>query len=142
MSGAGDTLAGVYAPEPGESRIPPEVPTAPRFEPSSNAYAFDEFGRVASVHPIDHRVALMLSVERGSLPAAPDVGNTLRYSLSVAGKDQRQRAAEQSVADALATLVRAGDITIDEVLVDSPNRDVVSVRYTNLRTGRVRNAFG
>lgn len=140
MSGAGDTLAGIYSPEPGNPRVPLVVPPAPKFEP--NAYAFDEFGRVASIHPVDHRVALMLSIERGSLPAAPDVGNTIRYALSVAGMDQRQRAAEQAVADALATLVSDGDVTIDEVLVDSPKRDVVSVRYTNLRTNRTRNAFG
>lgn len=139
---AGSFLAGVEDPGPTDRSFTQLTPTGTYFDPSTHAYRFDELGRVAGLHPVDHQVAIQIGIERGALPAAPEVGNAIRYNLGRAGKQQRQAAAEQAVRDAFSSLLSNDDISLDEVTVDSPQPNMVTIRYTNLRLGRSVTIFG
>jgi len=139
---AGSFLAGVEDPGPTDRSFTQLAPTGTHFDPETHAYRFDELGRVAGLHPVDHQVALIIGLEAGSVPAASDVGNSFRKSLGGVALHQRASVGELAVREALGQLVSNQDIRIDSISVDSPKRDVITIRYTNLRQGRSVTIFG
>lgn len=110
-------------------------PPALYFDPESGRFLLDEGGALRALHPVDHAVAIAMGVELGALPSSPTVGNRLRKLLARAPRNARQTTATYAVREALSRLLERGDIALLGVEVDVRKRDIVTVRYANLRAG-------
>ena len=69
-------------------------PAALQFDGQTRNYPLNETGFYEASHPVDQRVALALSISRGAIAAAPNIGNRLRTI-------RRVRAAVAETASAL-----------------------------------------
>jgi hypothetical protein len=132
---AGDTPAGFDpAQDPGRARAV-RYPAAIQLDGASGDYLLDANGRYIESHPVDQRVALKMLTINGSIASSPDTGSLFR-KMPRMSPDQRVVWCKQEVKRVLADDVKAGDISIDLVEVDTANAYATMVRltYTNLRT--------
>jgi hypothetical protein len=138
--GAGDYAAG--AGDAGEDVLPDvgparqvTPPVALKFDGRTADFLLDANGRYLSSHPVDQRVALRLIVREGTVASVPGLGNRLR-SIKRASGAQAISQATDYVNLALAEIIAAGDISLDNVQVEYPQRGQIAivVSWTNLRT--------
>lgn len=104
------------------------------FDPALMDFPIDADGHYESVHPVDAKVELALSLAFGSSPSAPAVGSTLR-DIRIGSRAQMSADARQIVDTALALLIAAGDVRVASVVAYAANgwRARVEVTYQNLR---------
>ncbi len=132
---AGDGLAGedaLVSSGPPRSVTPP---VALRFDGATADYPLDSEGRYVSIHPVDQRVALALIPRLGTVASVPELGNGLRSIRKITRATPNE--ARSHVDRALASLIRAGDIRLLSVAVETHPRTgaiLCAVSYTNLRT--------
>ena len=100
-------------------------------------------GQIAGVHPVDEGMALSLSVDAGSIPAAPTTGNKLRQ-IRYIGSPSLADDVRSAVLSAfpLSRLVTEGKATVTKIehLVRSSGLEV-TVSYVNLLTADPRNVM-
>lgn len=96
-------------------------------------------GLISGVHPIDQKVALAMGIVNGQVKDDPTLGINFG-ALSRQNNGKKQIIAEQLIAQqvVLKKLVQTDDITILDVLTDTPTRgnDQVALDYINNRTGQ------
>lgn len=116
----------------------PKPPRALLWNHETHDYDRDDDGQYVESHPVDAAVDLALTVRRGSLPSAPDVGHDLAGIEPIGPR--RDAKARAAVRKALQRLIARGDITILEIAVDGTDAGLlyVAVTYTNNRTGTER----
>lgn len=116
----------------------PTPPRALTWNHSTHDYDRDDDGFYVEQHPVDAAVDLALTVQLGSLPCAPDIGHELAKIEPIGPR--RDAKARAEVRRALARLIRSGDITILEIIVDGTAEGLLYVapRYINNRTGTER----
>lgn len=112
-------------------------PAAMWLDGATFTFLFDSAGLLVPLDPTDHRVAMSLLVPLGAIAGVPDLGSTLRRIRKIDGRTQR--AVEDAVARALATLLKApAAIRIERVEVQTRRAPTsgyaAAVSYTNLRT--------
>jgi hypothetical protein len=114
-----------------------QTPVALKWDAATRDFLKDDKGRFLSIHPVDQRVALALTLEEGTLSAAPDMGTRLRRA-RYAGGAALQREIEDIVNIALKELLDAKDIQLLSVRASTPQRGtiVTDVEYVNLQTRR------
>jgi hypothetical protein len=119
--------------------IPPDAPrdvsppAALRFDGQSRDYLLDANGFYNSSHPVDQKVALALSVSRGAIAAAPEIGNKLRTIKRVTAT-VATTLAKQYIRECLAEFTAAKSIEILDIQIDTsvPGRLLFAVTYLNL----------
>lgn len=142
--GAGSSPAGVgpagYDPvgaPPTQIAIAPS--NAVRFDPNSRDFAGTSGGYWDTVHWVDQVVTLNLTIQRGKLRSAPEVG--VRYREIVRLGDNVQAEVEDMTQEALSTLLAAPPkIRIVSIVTEQPVRGqlLIEVNYLNLLTQRLR----
>ena len=94
----------------------------------------DYNGLVESMDPIDQRVRLILSTPKGQISSVPDHGIDLT-DVATSLRSRLASAANLAVKDALAALISAGQIELNNVTTDVVGTTIViTVDYTNLQT--------
>jgi hypothetical protein len=118
----------------------PTPPAALTWNHSEHDYNRDEDGFYVEQHPVDAFVDLALTVPLGSLPCAPDVGHELGGIEPIGPR--RDAKARAAVRKALARIIKSGDITLGEIVVDGTSEGLLYVApsYVNNRTGTERTA--
>jgi hypothetical protein len=112
------------------SEPPIDVPDALMFDGAQHDVPIDsETGLYKGLHWVDHQVALNMSVQLGSIPNAPDVGQTF-HLIRIADEATMTRDADARIRTALATLLARRDISIVSVRSYSPVRNRVRVELT------------
>ena len=119
--------------------IPPDAPrdvrppAALQFDGQTRDFPLNATGFYKESHPVDQRVALALSISRGAIAAAPDVGNKLRTIRRVSPA-VAETLAKQYIREALADLTAAKSIRVDQIKIDLsvPGRLMFAVTYLNL----------
>ncbi len=120
-------------PTPIGSRI---VPTALQWDGATRQWVLsgDQF---ASVHPVDQAMMIGCCFRRGSVPSAPDVGNTV-FEIRSLGSSNVRDDAESRIrsANPVARLLAEGKVAIKSVdaEVSQWGRLLVAVTYHNLVT--------
>lgn len=129
---AGLGVAG-HPPLPTPSDAPAQsAPLALYYDPVTKDAVVLPTGELAGVHYVDARVALKLSIPRGSIPSVPELGHTLREIQYLA--DDLTSQVTNRVREAIADDVREGDIAIDRIDVQRGARGFAcAVYYRNLR---------
>lgn len=113
-------------------------PGSTKYDPATRDYRTDSSGNYRRVHWVDQAVSLALSVRRGSIAGAPEIGNTLGDVKLLPANPQSD--AQDRVNQALATLLAAPPkVEVVSVDVDTraKNQYKVAVTYKNLLTGRI-----
>ncbi len=126
-----DPLAAASAPR---SVTPP---AALWFDGATRDFLLDSQGRYLGIHPVDQRAALALLIAYGTISSAPTTGNKVRRIQKIIRSTPDQ--VRDYVSQCLDSLIRAGDIVVRDVQVET-NRLVgsitLAVSYTNLRTSK------
>ena len=108
------------------------------FDPSTMAFPIDPAtGRLFDCHPVDAIMAFLTGVEKGSIPAAKDIGNVFRArfeGVDMNNPTARNTAGMVAARETYAAPIAAGDVTIDKVVVSADG--VIDIAYVNNRTGR------
>jgi hypothetical protein len=135
LMGAGpmgfDDIQPVTYPVPTTAPIPP-MPVARFWDASTQGFVQNEDGTFLPVNPIDQMVQMLLTIEQGSVPALGNVGQRYRARLLGVPNQQAQAVALNETQVALAKLLAAGDITLNNVAIDTATH-IVTINYTNNR---------
>lgn len=132
-------FAAGYGPAGYDPVIPPGAPRnvrppdALKLDGPTKDFLLDENGFYQNIHPVDQQVALAMLVSRGAIAAVPELGNQLRTVRRVS-QTVAETLARNFVREALADLVSASSISIEEIRIDVsvPGRLFVEVFYLNL----------
>ena len=110
-------------------------PQAMQFDPGLRQFVQNADGSMASIHPVDQKVALALGIENGSIPSATSQGHKIRQLLNRLDPSKRPQVATQEVRRVLADMITAGDVILVLVAVDASRGDStrVNVTYVNTR---------
>ncbi len=115
MPGAGAYPAGIgpagFDPAADADSKTAPLPVAAFYDPSTRSFPFNADGEAVGVHPVDQEVALRVTVPRGSIRFAPNVGITWSR-LRVASSRTMQKTVDDEVKTSLTTMIEAGDITL------------------------------
>jgi len=113
---------------------PPIQPRALWFDPVSRDFLMDSNGRYLDLHPVDAAVLSQLLFEFGKIPAVPTMGQSYRQVES-AFADDVLADVQARTRVALKDIVSRGDITIDNVAIDTRPTGAlfVQVDYFNER---------
>jgi hypothetical protein len=105
------------------------------FDGNTRDFPLDADGQVETIHPVDSEVLAALLVEAKKVPAANDVGHTLREINSGAGPRVKSDV-ENRVKKALRSLLQRNAISIRLIECELVNEHtlVVGVTYINLIT--------
>lgn len=130
----GDNRIGLDAIQPPERYALARI-AAKKFDPKTRAFVVNIDGQYVGAHPVDQRVALILSNLRGSIPAVPQHGNpALGYTHMAADHVAR---VTKDLEQLLSPLVQAKEIAVHLIDVANPqNATLMQVDYTNLITGQ------
>lgn|SRR5512138_21355 len=116
-------------------------PAALAFDGTTRNYKLDSRGRFQEAHPVDAKVFLILRTLAGSIRSAPTTGQTVN---AIAYIDQlRVRAqVEDRVRSALAPVINAGEIRLDNIEIDTSvrGRIMFEVTYFNRVSGKPETA--
>ncbi len=125
---AGDALA---LPTAGTVLRPP---AAVHFDAVLRDYPLGSDGRYVEIHPVDSRVQMALSMALGRIASTPTTGNALRRIPYLNPKRIKAQATD-AVRQALAPIIADGDITLDDLIVETRQRHAVLVQvdYYNER---------
>lgn len=115
MPGAGAYPAGIGPagfddPANADSRSAP-LPVAAFYDPATRTFPQNDDGEAVGVHPVDQEVAIRVTIPKGSIRCAPNVGISWAR-LRVASSRTMQKTVDDEVKASLATLIEAGDITL------------------------------
>lgn len=136
FSAAGLVPAGFGVPATGDQKAAGTPPTARFIDPATGDYEFGSDGRLRGMTGIEQRVQLAVRTLLGSSALA-----SLGIDLSLdRATDDVQRRVQNAVEQALASMVRSGEIAIVSVTVQRPlpSRLVTRVSWTDLTTGTAR----
>jgi hypothetical protein len=112
-----------------DPRTSERAPSALWYDAASRDFLRDDAGRFLALHPIDQGVGLSLTVSRGQLKSAPNVGNRLdRVEL---GTSRVARQIEDAVADSfpLRVFLADGSVTTLGIEHDTSVRGRLAVIY-------------
>lgn len=113
----------------------PPLPAATNYDASIKAFTQNDDGTFAQIDPIDQMVEMLLTIPQGTVAAVSGIG--ARYAKRLLGipTAQQNSVALDETNVALAALIKAGDITIQSVAVNSvaPGSNAVYVVYKNNR---------
>ena len=87
-------------------------------------------GTFLPTHPVDQMVQMLLTIERGSVPALGNVGQNYRKRLLGVPLNKQNNVALDETRVTLAALIASGDVTLRSVVVV---QKVVVVKYVNNR---------
>lgn len=138
MSGAGSNAAGSAASGMdtlvSTDRTIPTSPQATKYDPTARTFTQLTSGEIASMHPVDQAVLFAVTVEKGSIPSAPDTGIDLS-AIRDANEDNAQTVVSESVRIALLDLIQNGSIEYIGAPIDSfgDGRVTFFVDYANLK---------
>ena len=113
--------------------IPQTFETA-LFDVGLKDYPLDASGRVQTIHPIDQRVALIMTVQLGSFTPGGKAGNGLR-SIKRLNPETITSIVTDKINLALAPLIGSGDIVVTAIdcTSNSLGQMYVALSYTNMR---------
>lgn len=119
------------------TRAIPSLPSAFAYEFSTRTFPTNLDGSAKAMDPVTQRVAFIMSIRKGSLRGAPDVGVDWLL-IKAAPRGSAQRVCEVQVRLALQALTDAKDIAITSVTADDtqPGRLFWELVFVNLREGR------
>ena len=132
--GAGEGAAGEDIPTPPDAPRNVTPPAALLFDGRTRDFPLNAQGRYRRVHPVDQRVALALLIAYGTIASAPTVGDKVRRITKIVKSTPGQVAG--FVNEALDTMLRAGDIVLRDVQIETNRVNgtiLLAVSYTNLR---------
>ena len=133
-------LGGIGLPPFPPSSAPsvPQTPLALQFDPTVPGFVMNADGTMASIHPVDQKVALTLFIELGSISSAPNVGNKLRTVLNRVQPEQVNAIAGAELNRCLGPFISAGEITLTgfSVTQTGSGRTSLIVAYINLKDPR------
>ncbi len=109
-------------------------PAAARFDAGKKDFLLNASGFYEAVHPVDQEFALRLSIRRGSISSAPDVGHRIRDLKRIGGTGFEAKVRD-CVTEAVKPMTSRGDVEIVSITLDTSQRGqlVVVVVYRNLR---------
>jgi hypothetical protein len=133
IGAAGAHKAGWSGPDTPEPPSPGSAPWALKYDAATRDFLRNDDGTWAEVHPVTHEVMLRLCVVLGAIPAAPELGNTLRQ-IAIATDAAMSEDALRRTERALKGLVGV-DVELGEVVAFAANRWRAEYRVTfkNLR---------
>lgn len=140
---AGEGFAGF---DPGYT--PPAAPLALRtpvaieYDPATRTYVVQASdGTLVEIHPIDQQVAILLTIEDGSVPSTTGTGARFRKLVARADPANIPGIALNEAKRVLADLITSGDIELVSVTTDTsvPGRVYIYVEYKNLRLASAPN---
>ena len=112
-----------------------------RYDGATKDLVLNADGQISGVHPVDEGMALSLCVEKGSCPASPSMGNTLR-KIRYLGSPTLAEDVRSAVMSAfpLSRLVADGKAKVNRIehRVRASGLEV-TVSYVNLLTADPRN---
>lgn len=110
-------------------------PTALQFDPSTRQFVQNADGTMASIHPVDQRVALAIFIEEDSIGSQTTLGNKLRKLLERIDPNKVVPVATAEIKRVLQTMIDAGDVILVGVTVDQSvtQRVGLAVTYVNTR---------
>lgn len=113
----------------------PTAPTRPRalwFDPTTRDFKIDSNGRYLDLHPVDAGVTQSMMFALGSLPGAPQIGQSLA---NAEPGDALEKDVENRVRLAVAWLVNRGDVEIVAIRSEQGTSGAVlaELDYRNLR---------
>lgn len=131
--------------DPADPSAPPvtAVHEARRLYSNPLDYRLDAKGRLIAGHPVDQGMALSMSVEKGSIKSAPEVGNELRKVAIGTARTEADVQDRVLSSFPLSRYVAEQDVKILRIRHEERPAGglLVSVDYRNLRTGVDAKAF-
>lgn len=119
----------------GAPPAPPARIRAVKFDPATRTFVMNADGTMYDIHPIDQQVALLLWVERGSMPSAATVGQRIRARIARVSPGQIPNIVRDEVRSTLSALIAAKAIQLLRVDVKTfaGGRTELAVFYRNLQ---------
>jgi len=138
MPGAGAYPAGIgpagFSPATDATGRESPLPLAAFYDPNKRAFPFNDDGEAVGVHPVDQEAVLRVTVDKGSIKCAPNVGISFKR-IRTASKSTLLRIIDDEIRSAWAPMVATGDITILGVTLAVEG---VAIAYADYRNNRTR----